>query len=76
MENRTLFPSTVVEVTADTPDRLLISGENNIKIGKTGTYFIRLYPGKECVVPIEPTATLYAIADTATCIMDYMIAQQ
>lgn len=35
VENRTLFPSTVVEVTADAPDRLLVSGHNNIKIGKT-----------------------------------------
>jgi hypothetical protein len=35
VENRTLFPSTVVEVTANAPDRLLVSGENNIKIGKT-----------------------------------------
>lgn len=34
-ENRTLFPSTVVTVTEDAPDRLLVSGENNIKIGKT-----------------------------------------
>lgn len=33
--NRTLFPSTVVAVTADAPDRLLISGDNNRKIGAT-----------------------------------------
>lgn len=32
-ENRTLFPSTVVEVTDDAPDRLLISGKNNRKLG-------------------------------------------
>jgi hypothetical protein len=34
-ENRTLFPSTVVTVTADAPDRLLVSGRNNRKIGAT-----------------------------------------
>lgn len=34
-ENRTLFPSTVVTVTADEPDRLLVSGKNNRKIGST-----------------------------------------
>jgi len=32
-ENRTLFPSTVVTVTDDTPDRLLVSGVNNRKLG-------------------------------------------
>lgn len=35
LENRTLFPSTVVTVTADAPDRLLVSGRNNRKIGGT-----------------------------------------
>lgn len=34
-EHRTLFPSTVVEVTAETPDRLLVSGRNNRKLGAT-----------------------------------------
>lgn len=34
-ENRTLFPSTVVTVTEDEPDRLLVSGRNNRKIGAT-----------------------------------------
>lgn len=34
-ENRTLFPTTVVTVTADEPDRLLVSGKNNRKIGAT-----------------------------------------
>ena len=34
IENRTIFPSTVVTVTASAPDRLLISGFNNRKIGK------------------------------------------
>lgn len=33
--NRTLFPSTVIEVTKDAPDRLLVSGKNNRKLGKT-----------------------------------------
>jgi len=32
-ENRTLFPSTVVEVTEDEPARLLVSGANNRKLG-------------------------------------------
>lgn len=31
--NRTLFPSTVVTVTAGEPDRLLVSGRNNRKLG-------------------------------------------
>ncbi len=35
VDNRTLFPTTVVEVKAMTPDRLLVSGENNRKLGKT-----------------------------------------
>lgn len=35
VENRTLFPTTAVTVTADTPDRLLIEGKNNRKIGAT-----------------------------------------
>lgn len=33
--NRTLFPSTVVEVTAKAPDRILVSAKNNRKIGST-----------------------------------------
>lgn len=33
-ENRTLFPTTVVTVTAEEPDRLLVSGKNNRKIGE------------------------------------------
>lgn len=33
MENRTLFPSTVITVTGDVPDRLLVSGANNRKLG-------------------------------------------
>lgn len=35
VENRTLFPSTVIEVTRDEPERLLVSGANNRKLGKT-----------------------------------------
>src|SRR5688572_10688814 len=35
VENRTLFPSTVVEVTREFKDRLLISGRNNRKLGET-----------------------------------------
>lgn len=34
IENRTLFPSTVVEITKDFPDRLLVSGKNNRKLGE------------------------------------------
>lgn len=33
VENRTLFPSTVIEVTEDEPVRLLVSGANNRKLG-------------------------------------------
>lgn len=33
--NRTLFPSMVVEVTASEPDRILVSGRNNRKLGET-----------------------------------------
>lgn len=32
-ENRTLFPTTVIDVTEEAPDRLLVSGKNNRKIG-------------------------------------------
>lgn len=35
LENRTVFPTAVVEVTADTPDRLLVSGKNSRKLGET-----------------------------------------
>lgn len=35
LENRTLFPTTVVEVTEEAPDRLLVSGVNNRKLGAT-----------------------------------------
>lgn len=35
VENRTLFPSTVVDVTEDMADRLLVSGRNNRKLGET-----------------------------------------
>lgn len=35
VERRTLFPTTVVEVTEAAPERLLISGANNRKIGST-----------------------------------------
>jgi hypothetical protein len=35
VENRTLFPTTVVTVSATTPDRILVSGVNNRKIGRT-----------------------------------------
>lgn len=35
VENRTLFPSTVIEVTKDVPERLLVSGANNRKLGAT-----------------------------------------
>src|SRR6185437_2462885 len=34
IENRTLFPSTVVTVDDDFPDRLLVSGKNNRKLGE------------------------------------------
>lgn len=37
VESRTLFPSTVVTVTKDVPDRLLVSGVNNRKLGATVT---------------------------------------
>lgn len=33
VENRTLFPTRVVDVTEDAPDRLLVSGHNNRKLG-------------------------------------------
>ncbi|HVL73873.1 MAG TPA: hypothetical protein VM434_18530 [Beijerinckiaceae bacterium] len=35
--NRTLFPTTVVTVTAEAPDNLLVSGRNNRKLGETIT---------------------------------------
>lgn len=35
LENRSLFPSTVIEVTKSKPDRLLVSGANNRKLGAT-----------------------------------------
>lgn len=34
LENRTLFPSTVVTITKDAPDRILVSGKNNRKLGE------------------------------------------
>lgn len=43
---------------------------------KAGHTIARLYPGKEFVVPLDPTCVPYATADTGACLLDYCIAQQ
>lgn len=67
-EKRTLFPSTVVEVTAEAPDRLLVSGINNVKIGKTvekgefkgyGIYMLSLEERATCPEDCEVKAFCY-----------------
>ncbi len=64
--NRTLFPSTVVTVTEAEPARLLISGDNNRKIGKTvekgrfkgyGIFMLSLEERATC--PTECSARAY-----------------
>lgn len=67
-ENRTLFPSTVVTVTEDTPDRLLVSGKNNRKIGSTvekgkfkgyGIYCLSLEERATCPTDCEARGYCY-----------------
>ncbi len=67
-ENRTLFPTTVVTVTADKPDRILVSGRNNRKIGATvekgkfkgyGIYCLSLEERATCPVDGEARAYCY-----------------
>jgi len=67
-ENRTLFPSTVVTVTADAPDRLLVSGKNNRKIGATvekgkfkgyGIYCLSLEERATCPTDCEARGFCY-----------------
>lgn len=68
VENRTLFPSTVVTVMEDEPDRLLVSGRNNRKIGATvekgkfkgyGIYCLSLEERATCPVDCEARAICY-----------------
>jgi hypothetical protein len=70
-ENRTLFPSTVVPVLATTPDRILISGFNNRKIGKTvekgafkgyGLYCLSLEERATCPLGCDMRAGCYGNA--------------
>ncbi len=48
---------------------------NFIKIrnGSSGADLIKLKAGEACAVPLYDSATPYAIADTATCSMEYAI---
>ncbi|PSM18238.1 DUF6551 family protein [Nitratireductor sp. StC3] len=66
--NRTLFPSTVVEVTGEQPDRILVSGDNNRKIGKVvgkgrfsgyGIYMLTLQERATCPVSCEMRGACY-----------------
>jgi len=66
--NRTLFPSTVVTVTKTEPARILISGDNNRKIGKTvekgkfkgyGIYMLSLEERATCPTDCSARAFCY-----------------
>jgi hypothetical protein len=70
-ENRTLFPTTVVTVTDAEPDRLLVSGKNNRKIGATvekgrfkgySIYCLTLEERATCPVECEARAYCYGNA--------------
>lgn len=70
MENRTLYPSTVVEVTEDDPDRLLVSGETNRKLGKIvakgpfkGYALYALSLEERATCPVECDARLFCFGN-------------
>ncbi len=44
-----------------------------IRNGASGADLLRLYPGELCPVPLDITATPYAVADTAACLLEYAI---
>lgn len=46
----------------------------SIMSGSSGAVLIQLYPGEGCVVPLAINCTPYAIANSAPCVMDYLIA--
>lgn len=52
-----------------------LDSTNFIKLrnGSTGADLIKLLPGEECPVPLYDGATLYAIAGTAACVLEYMV---
>jgi hypothetical protein len=68
VENRTLFPTTVVTVTKDEPDRLLVSGFNNRKIGArvakgrlrgAGIFMLSLEERATCATDCEQRGVCY-----------------
>lgn len=44
-----------------------------IRNGISGADFARLLPGEPAIVPLEITSVPYAIADTAACLLEYLI---
>lgn len=44
-----------------------------LRNGSSGADLIRLYPGEFCVVPLDIAAVPYALADTAACLLEYLI---
>ena len=47
-----------------------------LRNGVDGENFARLYPGVECVIPLDPACVPYAVSDTGAILLDYMIAAQ
>ena len=54
-----------------------LDATNYVKVrnGSSGADVIRLYPGKCAIFPFETGAVPYAIADTASCKVEYLICQ-
>ena len=49
---------------------------NYVQIGfSAGTYGIRIAAGQTMAIPLEPGATIYCKANTAACIVDYLITE-
>ncbi len=44
-----------------------------LRNGSTGADLVKLLAGKECEFPLLDSAVPYAIADTASCLLEYLI---
>lgn len=55
-----------------------LDATNFVQIGfATGVYTIRLRPGDFMLIPLEPTInSVFALADTATCDIQYIVYEQ
>lgn len=46
----------------------------SIRGGTGGSNFIKLLPGEWAIVPLNPSLAYFAIADTASCYLEYFVA--